>query len=110
MRGPWVVELGFVLVVFPLVVAAGVHAGGGRWSRLAGRLSYPLYAVHYPLVQVFSNQARAHHLHGVGLGMFLLVETATALLLAYLADRFVDVPARAFLARITVRAAVAESA
>lgn len=110
MRGYWMVELAFVVVVFPLVVAAGVHAGGGRWSRLAGRLSYPLYATHYPLVQAFSNQARAHHLHGFGLGLFLLGEAGAALLLAYLADRFVDVPARALLARFSMPAAIAENA
>lgn len=89
-----------VIVVFPLVLAAG--AGAGRVAgltqaacQLGGRLSYPLYLVHYPFVVLFTYWVQVNHpaLRQAVLIMGGLV--VFFLLLAWVALRFYDEPLRA---------------
>lgn len=53
----WRVDLGFIVVVCPLLIAGGLRfrstAGGALSSAAAafGALSFPLYAVHLPVIQ-----------------------------------------------------------
>ena len=42
----------FVLLVCPTIVMIGVTQGAGAWGRMLGAISFPLYAVHYPIFQV----------------------------------------------------------
>ena len=67
---PWFVDMAglkmnglydaaIVILVFPLILAAGAHAiPHGWWSNLCtqlGRVSYPLYGTHYALVYVYAD-------------------------------------------------------
>jgi peptidoglycan/LPS O-acetylase OafA/YrhL len=90
-----------VIGLFPLLVAAGAGAyTAGRLGplcRLTGRLSYPLYLIHYPFVVIFNHWVAATHpsrertlLSMAGLVLFLLV-------MAWAALRFYDEPVRAWL-------------
>lgn len=42
----------FVLLISPALIAMGVALPGGRVSAALGALSFPLYAVHYPMLQL----------------------------------------------------------
>ena len=44
-------EMAILALVFPSILAIGVSSGaGGRWLKALGGASYPLYAIHAPLV------------------------------------------------------------
>ena len=88
-----------VILIFPLVVAAGAGAAPvagltATICRWGGRLSYPLYLLHYPLINIFANWLRSVHTptSHVKLVMGSLV---VFLLLSWLALRFYDEPLRA---------------
>lgn len=90
-----------VVVVFPLIVAMGAGAtSAGRLSALckfSGRLSYPLYLVHFPFTAIFAHWVSATH---PPLGQLVLVMVALIaflLVLAWAALRFYDEPLRAWL-------------
>lgn len=99
------------VVLFPLVVAAGagspVAGGVATLCRWAGRLSYPLYLLHYPFIYPLINWVGATHpplrqaLPVLG-GLLLLF-----VVLAWLALRFYDEPVRAWLGARARRAAPA---
>jgi peptidoglycan/LPS O-acetylase OafA/YrhL len=83
-----------IFLVFPVLVVAGSTAAGGPLACFAGRMSYPLYALHYPLIAVFRYLMRGQVLsHAMAPGLVLL-ELATAIGLAWLALRFIDDPIR----------------
>ena len=50
-------EAGCILFLFPSIVLMGAHSGTGQimagTGRFLGRLSYPLYVVHYPFFYLF---------------------------------------------------------
>ena len=54
----WLYESLMVLVVFPIIIIAGARDAPGpratSFYLFLGRLSYPLYILHYPLIRVFS--------------------------------------------------------
>jgi peptidoglycan/LPS O-acetylase OafA/YrhL len=53
-----VLDLAFVLVVAPAVLAIGIEGRASAVGRLLGAMSFPLYAVHYPVLRL------AHHFDG----------------------------------------------
>lgn len=58
----WIYDCLFVIIFTPLIVAAGAASPTGAFIwRWAGRLSYPLYIVHLPVLQAW--QRIAAHLH-----------------------------------------------
>lgn len=92
-----------VLFVFPAILLLGQHSGEGavvrRISRLAGRLSYPLYITHYPFVYVYMNwvvgaPGGRPSAPVVAVALFLFT-----LLFAALAYRGWDLPIRRWLQR-----------
>jgi peptidoglycan/LPS O-acetylase OafA/YrhL len=96
-------EAALVIVLFPLIIAAGAAAPArGRMARLcgfAGELSYPLYIVHYPFVRlyaawVWTQQPPLAVKLAAGAGLAL-----TLPLIAWLALRLYDEPVRAWLGR-----------
>jgi peptidoglycan/LPS O-acetylase OafA/YrhL len=95
------VDLLLITLGFPALLVAGLTARlpqplAGLWRGL-GELSYPLYAVHYPVVVVFAQVARSLRLHGLAqLGM-ALVCAAAAVALAGLVLVLFDRPVRAWL-------------
>jgi hypothetical protein len=65
-----------------------------------GRLSYPLYILHYPLVHVFSNFARSHALHGTQFWLFIAVEMLSAIGFSLVVMKLFDEPMRDRLTRM----------
>ncbi len=45
----WAVDIAFILIGSPLLIAGGLNMGGGRFAIVLGAVSYPLYALHIPL-------------------------------------------------------------
>jgi len=94
-------EAALVIGVFPLVIALGAagEARGAvaRLCRLAGAISYPLYIVHYPLVRLYADWVWTRQVDpavelAVGAGL-----AAALPLVAWLALKLYDEPARAWL-------------
>ncbi|WP_312490042.1 acyltransferase [Sphingomonas sp.] len=92
-----------VLLIFPAIIVAGRHSGGGRTMvglcRWAGRISYPLYITHYPFVYVYMNWVATRPASS---GTTAFVATALYLFtlgFAVLAHRRWDVPLRRALRR-----------
>jgi peptidoglycan/LPS O-acetylase OafA/YrhL len=79
------VDLPAILLAFPLIIAGAANAKGGPVSRLSGRLSYPLYAIHIPIVSTFSLFLRSSHLSGVVFYAGIGVEVAATMVLAFAA-------------------------
>ena len=45
-------DLAFVMLVSPALLVAGLSANSNRFSAILGAISFPLYAVHYPILQI----------------------------------------------------------
>lgn len=90
-----------VLVVFPLIVAMGAGAtSAGRLSglcRWSGRLSYPLYLVHFPFTAIFAHWVAATHPAPLTMWLVMAALVVFLLALAWAALRFYDEPIRAWL-------------
>jgi peptidoglycan/LPS O-acetylase OafA/YrhL len=74
----WMFDIGFVIFLCPLLIAGGLAYVGSHWAaRWSGMISFPLYAVHLPLLQLTN-----------GLGFGSVTGVALALTLAtYIALR-----------------------
>ena len=97
--GGWF-DIGAVLVVFPVILLVASRAPVSRrldplWRQF-GLLSYPVYVLHYPFVFILSKML---HLSHAGIAASWLMGLATIVLvviLSALANRFYDVPVRAW--------------
>ena len=50
---PWLFDLGFVAIISPLILIGGLAIRGGGWAAvIAGELSFPLYATHFPMLYI----------------------------------------------------------
>jgi peptidoglycan/LPS O-acetylase OafA/YrhL len=97
-------DIVFVLLVSPLIVAVGAtsseNAPPSRIGEFIGLLSFPVYAVHRPLIDLFTPIAEKLHLPlPVKMAVFLI---GLGLFCACL-DRLYDRPARKMLARLLGR-------
>lgn len=92
---PLLVAVGGTLIV---VLAAGLSPRPAtvRWAEAGGALSYPLYALHLPLL-IVTQQMLA--LAGLGAATAVPVGMALSLVVAPLAGRWYDQPVRAWLTR-----------
>ena len=58
-HGNGVYHLVLVMAVFPVLILGGAHSDIGRKEmtlcKLAGRLSYPIYILHYPFLLIYMN-------------------------------------------------------
>ena len=91
-----------VLAVFPVMVAAG--AGGrdsaglaGRLCRTLGRLSYPIYILHYPFVSLFLHWTKAAHPAPQTMYQVMGLTVAGVVVFAWLLLSYFDEPLRAWL-------------
>jgi peptidoglycan/LPS O-acetylase OafA/YrhL len=98
------VEAACVIFVFPAMIALGagqtrVEGVLGKLCRLTGRLSYPLYMVHYPAIYLYAhwmwhtNPAPGLILP-VSVGLYVVIIAAAWLIMTYY-----DEPVRAYLQR-----------
>lgn len=94
-----------ILFLFPLIVVIGSSCktlSGNSGSSLClflGKISYPLYLVHYPFVYIYfkyvhSGEATLSGSWIIGTAIFL-----GSVLLAFLCERFYDIPVRKWLKR-----------
>jgi peptidoglycan/LPS O-acetylase OafA/YrhL len=92
-----------VLIIFPLIVAAGANAKlTGTLEKLAlfgGQLSYPLYILHHPLLKPFANVIRVYQLTGIIFWVWTAFEITCILVFAFYAMKFYDEPLRQFISR-----------
>lgn len=98
-----------VLLLFPALIVAGCHSGGGprvqRLCAFAGNLSFPLYITHYPFVYVYMNWVAsrpAGNDGGVTAAVALLLYVFT-LAFAVAAQHYWDAPIRTALGRVLRR-------
>ncbi|WP_162251946.1 acyltransferase [Massilia sp. Root335] len=97
-------EAGCVIVVFPLVLAAGAgvtrtQGATGALCRFMGELSYPVYIIHYGFVYVFAHWNWSTHPAPMRLGLVAAGVQVGIVILAYALLRWFDKPVRAWLTR-----------
>jgi peptidoglycan/LPS O-acetylase OafA/YrhL len=97
-------EAACVVVVFPLVLAAGAGvtrtAGAtGALCRFMGELSYPVYIIHYAFVYLFAHWNWSTHPAPGRLALVAVGLQAGIVTLAYALLRWFDKPVRAWLTR-----------
>jgi peptidoglycan/LPS O-acetylase OafA/YrhL len=103
-----VYELFCIMVVFPVIVcmAASGHTTDTLSTRICfwlGDLSYPLYAIHYPVMYVFyAWLIKGQHYHFSEAVPQSLLTIAVSLLLAWLCLKLYDIPVRKWLSRIFI--------
>jgi len=89
-----------VMVVFPLIIVAAISwdftKHGNREAGFLGDISYPLYAVHFPILQMFYNMTKHCHFHAWAVAAAYV---PAMIVFAWLLARFYDAPVRAFLTR-----------
>ena len=62
----WMFDLLIVLIAFPLVMAGGLTASASRPLVFLGAISFPLYAVHIPVMRIISEYGGGPWLAGAG--------------------------------------------
>lgn len=91
-----------VLILTPTILILAVYSDlPSRWARkssLIGTMSYAVYAIHMPLLRLF-NAGWLAVTHGAAAnpGPALALYFGLLLLIAFLLDRFYDIPIRAWL-------------
>jgi peptidoglycan/LPS O-acetylase OafA/YrhL len=93
-----------VVVLFPLVIACGAGTARleglqGRLSRLSGRLSYPVYIIHYPAIYLFAHWYWQTHPSASRIWLVSACLYAGAVAAAWLLLKYYDEPVRAYLGR-----------
>ena len=92
---PWLEparQVGTVLLINPLLVSLGAVSGArGPAIRALGELSFPLYAIHLPLVY-FARTTMATTLDGMALKMGVFAACVPIVAAALLLGRYVDLP------------------
>jgi peptidoglycan/LPS O-acetylase OafA/YrhL len=97
----WLFESLAVILIFPIVINAGARDAPGPRSTafflFVGRLAYPLYILHYPVLRVFIKFEHANALQGFQLWLVLAVGILTAIGFSLVIMLFFDEPVRAWL-------------
>jgi peptidoglycan/LPS O-acetylase OafA/YrhL len=96
-RFDWLYDMLAVLILFPALVWLGsqYELPTPVLGPLLGEISYPLYAIHYPILQVTTFVLfREMHISGIILAITFLPAVC---LLALLTSRYFDVPVRSWL-------------
>jgi peptidoglycan/LPS O-acetylase OafA/YrhL len=97
------IELLAIGLAFPAILYAACRIQPGRRMAIiyghAGRLSYAMYALHYPMLHVAFYLQRRYALSGASLAASILVEMLVIVSVSHLATEFYDKPVRAWIAR-----------
>jgi peptidoglycan/LPS O-acetylase OafA/YrhL len=97
----WIYESAIVVFVFPAIVILGARTEPSPAVRAAclflGKLSYPLYILHYPFIRLFSHLARVLAIRSDQIWILVSVEMLCAVVFATIAMKVFDEPVRAWL-------------
>ena len=97
----WIYESAIVVFVFPAIVILGARTEPSPAVRATclflGKLSYPLYILHYPFVRLFSHLARVLGVRSDQTWIIVSVEMICAVVFATIAMKVFDEPVRAWL-------------
>lgn len=93
-----------IIFVFPFIVYLGASGDvkqniSSRISNFLGRISYPIYIIHYPFIYLFMawvDKNRPTITESIVAGILVLT---TAISIAYLCVRFYDIPVRKWLTK-----------
>ncbi|MDP3740471.1 MAG: acyltransferase [Hyphomonadaceae bacterium] len=100
--GGAVLEAVLVLIILPLLVYVAVLSDGQvrrpAFSQL-GRLSYPLYVIHVPILMISAGMFKALHLTNA-MPIIAFVILPACLLASVMLDRFYDSPVRKLVQRL----------
>ena len=94
-----------VLAAFPLIIFVGISGKKSKSKhvrtmvRLLGKISYPLYAIHYPFMYLFYAWVWNNKLSFSEVWSFALLLFIVCLALSYAVLKFYDEPLRRFLKR-----------
>ena len=91
-----------VIVVFPWIVAlgAGGKLSGSLFSKgcdFMGKISYPLYIVHYPVIYLYWSWVTPRHLPWTSVWPSTILIAAFCVMMAYACLKLYDEPVRAWL-------------
>src|SRR5439155_13647069 len=93
-------ELLAILVVFPVIVACGAResssAAANRLWVVLGELSYPLYAIHWPMLSAIA-KVQHHLLKTNSQPLIAALGIGASTVAAWLALKLYDEPVRAWL-------------
>jgi peptidoglycan/LPS O-acetylase OafA/YrhL len=91
-------EAACVVLLFPAIIVAGRHSEAGRGMvvlcKASGRISYPIYIMHFPFLYIWMNyvaSGKPSQAQLVGIGVALV---PFLLLIAWAAYTFWDEPIR----------------
>jgi peptidoglycan/LPS O-acetylase OafA/YrhL len=97
----WVFESAVVLIIFPMLVIGGAQNKPGPKTSAVylflGRLSYPLYILHYPFLKLFGFLARVLSLEGRLIWIMVGIEMICGVLFAIVVMKAFDEPLRKWL-------------
>ena len=93
-----------VIVIFPLTICLGTGQSRldgltGSLCRLSGRLSYPLYIIHYPAIYVFAHWFWKTHPSPARVWQVSALLYIGVICVAWLVLKYYDEPLRAYLTR-----------
>ena len=98
-------DLAWMLVALPALVVVGAGQDGGGWlSKRLGELSYPVYVLHWPCVEVLAG-ARQKLAPSLGWPVFCVVAIALVVLAAWFTLKLYDEPVRRWLGQRLARPA-----
>ena len=110
---PLSLQLALVIVAFPMMVqaAASVDLGprASKISKLLGEASYPLYILHFPILQLITRAIERIDPSGHVKGAFLIVEVVACILVSYGALTLFDKPIRRWLSKPATPPATTEA-
>ncbi|MCS3802163.1 acyltransferase family protein [Niastella sp. OAS944] len=99
----WIADPLVVIFYFPFLIMQGAGAMTKRSTqalcRFSGKISYPLYMVHYPFIWVFFSYIEKYKPAMGTIVWVIIIGTALLLAFAYLVMKYVDEPIRKWLSR-----------
>ncbi|RAJ76571.1 peptidoglycan/LPS O-acetylase OafA/YrhL [Chitinophaga dinghuensis] len=99
----WLVEASIAIIYFPLLISLGAGAQLKSWlaplCRFLGRLSYPLYMVHFGFIWIFVNYLKTQKPDTNTLIVVITLGVIAMIALGWLSLVLVDEPVRKWLQR-----------
>lgn len=104
-HGNGLYQAALVMLAFPLLILSGAHSDIGpremALCKLAGRLSYPIYMLHYPFLYLYMNYVTFKKPEAGSMWLAAIVVFAVVILFSWCALTFYDEPIRRNLKGLT---------